>query len=198
MEVRTAEEIPALRTDQLTMLFPRVAEQLGQTCKAGKHAFGAGLVAEAARGVWLGLTRVTPGKTATTTSSSCERATVVRCRWAHPGRTATTASSSRERFPESAPLDSARVPPESCKLWGTGVQRGLRLGQNRSCLLFGRLHHAGGPLALLHQVLPAREQFLPGNLAGIDVGQDRFLGHVVLVHDARHALQHAPRRCTSR
>ena len=32
------------------MLFPRVAEQLGQTCKAGKHAFGAGLVAEAARG----------------------------------------------------------------------------------------------------------------------------------------------------
>ena len=195
MEVRTAEEIPALRTDQLTMLFPRVAEQLGQTCKAGKHAFGAGLVAEAARGRVARVDSRHTGENCNNDQFQLRAGDGGPMPLGAPGK---NCNSSRERFPESASLDSARVPSESCKLWGTGVQRGLRLGQNRTCLLFGRLHHAGGPLALLHQVLPAREQFLPENLAGIDVGQDRFLGHVVLVHDARHALQHAPRRCTSR
>jgi hypothetical protein len=52
---------------------------------------------------------------------------------------------------------------------------------------------AGGLQAIPQQLLPACEQLLLGNLAGIDFGQDRSLGCVVFVYDAGFALQHPPR-----
>ena len=79
-----------------------------------------------------------------------------------------------------------------------GNRRTARFGrdQSRNPAWFSRFCHAGGLQAIPQQLLPAREQLLVGNLAGIDIGQDRSLGCVVFVYDARLALQHPPRLTT--